>query len=217
MEVEKVNTESQSLALQLKAFPAIQNADSYVKAAEVLTEGRAMMKSIDAAYDSLIAAAYNAHRGAVAKKASYYKPIEEGVKFIKGLMERFDAEQEEKRLAEERRLQEEARKQEEERRLQDALEAEASGNKEEAEDLMNAPVDAPVVTVQKQTPKIAGVSFREIWDAEVTDFPALVKAVASGQVSINALEANQKFLRLQAQSLKATMRIPGVKACSRRV
>ncbi len=217
MELEQVNQGSLALAIRLREFGAIQGPDSYLAAADLLTLGRDTMNSIDDAYDDIIKKAHEAHKAAVAKKASYYRPVEEGCKLIKGAMERYDAEQEQKRLAEQRRLQQEARKQEEERRLQEAIEAETSGNKEEAEELLSAPVEVPVVTVLKATPKVAGVSFREIWDAQVTDFLALVKAVAAGQVSVNALEPNGKFLRQQAQSLKSTMKMPGVRVFSRRV
>jgi hypothetical protein len=46
---------------------------------------------------------------------------------------------------------------------------------------------------------------------------ALVKAVASGEVSINAILPNETFLRQQAESLKDTMNIPGVRSFSVRV
>ena len=208
---------SQVLAVQLKAFPAIKTADEYTRAGALLITGRGVLKQLDDAYDDIIKKAHEAHKTAVAKKASYADPIKGGTKFLEGLMDEYDAGQERKRLAEERRLQEEARKAEEERRLQEAVELEQSGNKQESEELISAPVEAPVVILSKTTPKVVGLSFQTRWDAEVIDFPALVKAVAEGKVSINALLPDQTFLRKQAESLRDTLRIPGVRAYSRRV
>lgn len=143
---------------------------------------------------------------------------------------------EEARRAAELAIAEAARKVEEARLMEEAQKAEAEGNKARAEAVLeeavtrveemkaeevaivSEPIETPVVILEKAVPKVAGgPSYRTIWDAQVTDLMALVKAVAAGQVSINALTANQTFLRQQAMSLKDTMRIPGVKAFSRRV
>jgi hypothetical protein len=149
---------------------------------------------------------------------------------------------EEARRAEEARKAaelEEARRiraEEEARLLAEAQKAEAEGNKVLADAILEVgvkqveelkvqeeiiaqePVEAPVVIVEKSVPKVAGgPSYRTIWDAQVVDLMALVKAVAAGTVSINALQANQTFLRQQAMSLKDTFKVPGCKAYSRRV
>ena len=128
------------------------------------------------------------------------------------------------------------REEEEARLLAEAQKAEAEGNtvladaiievgvkqveemKAQEEVIAQEPIVAPVVIVEKAVPKVAGgPSYRTIWDAQVVDMMALVKAVASGTVSINALQVNQTFIRQQAMSLKETFRIPGCKAYSRRV
>lgn len=216
MELEKVNETSQALAVQLKSFPAIRATDEYVKAGELLTVGRGVLKQLDDAYDPLIEANRKAWKLALAKKAEYYDPIEAGTKGLKSLMQVYDAEQERIRLAEERRLQEEARKQEEERRLQEAIEAEKSGNKEEAEEIITAPIETPVVTVQRSTPKVVGVSFSVRWSAEVVNLMELVKAVADGKANIEYLQANTVTLNRVAIALKSNMDVPGVKAVSKR-
>ena len=219
MEVKEINEASQALAVQLKSFPRITTKDDYVKAGQLWKTGKDMLRSIDMAYDSIIAAAYKAHREAVAKKAFYARPIEEGVKTIKRLMEEYDREQERKRLEEQRRLEAEARKAEEERILQEAVELEKMGNKKEAEELIEtAQIETPAVIVPKETPKLDdGPKFRTVWKAQVVDFSLLVKAVAEGKVPEKALMPNDTFLRQQAQSLKETANIPGVRVYSERV
>ncbi len=68
------------------------------------------------------------------------------------------------------------------------------------------------VSVPSQTPKVAGVTMRETWSAEVTDLMALVKGVASGQVPLACVQANTVGLNAQARALKDTMHYPGVRA-----
>jgi uncharacterized membrane protein YqiK len=130
---------------------------------------------------------------------------------------------------------EEARKLEEARLLEEARKAEAEGNKAKAEAILEVgvkqveelkaeekavaqePVVQTTVILQKEVPKVQGLSFREVWDAEVVCFSDLVVAVANGTASLSFLKADTMALRQQAQSLKGTMNIPGVKAVSRRV
>lgn len=67
------------------------------------------------------------------------------------------------------------------------------------------------VTIPKLTPKVDGTSFRETYSAEVTNLLALVVAVAKGQVPLDAIQANQSFLSMQARSLKTSLTYPGVR------
>jgi len=70
-------------------------------------------------------------------------------------------------------------KREEEARLQAAIEAEKAGQKDVAEEILASPIEEPVVVTPQEVPKInGGPVFRTIWDMEVTDFEALVRAVA---------------------------------------
>jgi chromosome segregation ATPase len=80
---------------------------------------------------------------------------------------------------------------------------------EQSESLAQSIV-APVV--QTEAPKIAGLSSREVWSAEVTDIKALCRAVADGMVSVNAVEANMSYLNKLAKMDKDQMSIPGAKA-----
>lgn len=218
MKLEKINEQSVTLVSQLKAFPAIQKPDEYILAGTLWKSGRDMMKAIDDGYDSIITSLHKTHKEAVAKKKSFYAPVEEGVKYVKSLMERFDRQEEEKRQAEQRRLQEIANKEAEERRLQEALEAEAAGETEEAEAILVEQVHVAPVIIPKEIPKVTGGPvFQTRWDMEVVDLKELVRAVANGIVPINAILPNEIFLRQQAVSLKEAMNIPGVRAYSKRV
>lgn len=62
--------------------------------------------------------------------------------------------------------------------------------------------------------KLAGVSTRQEWKAEVTDLMALVKAVAEGNASIELLQANQVEINKRAKALKKEFNVPGVRVYS---
>ena len=134
---------------------------------------------------------------------------------IKQKMLAYQQEEERNRRAEQARLNELARKEEERlRKLAEtkAVKAEAKGQIERAEEiresvpLISAPQAAPV-----EVPKVAGISTRQIWKAEVNDLSALIKAVAAGEVPPEALLPNTAYLGQTARALKSAMRWPGVR------
>jgi hypothetical protein len=61
------------------------------------------------------------------------------------------------------------------------------------------------------------VRFRTIWDAEVTDLRALVKAVVEGGAPLACVTADEKYLRKRAGADRDQLQIPGVRVYSRRV
>lgn len=113
--------------------------------------------------------------------------------------------QEELRLA-----QAAAAKLEEERRLQEAIELEAQGFKEEAAQVLDEVRLAPAVIVQAAPKKIAGSVTRTTWTAQVDDLGKLVKAVAAGVVPMLALTPNHSWLNTQATAYNEGLNFPGV-------
>lgn len=85
---------------------------------------------------------------------------------------------------------------------------EERGKDEQAEAIRDAV--RPVPTVIMDTPKVSGVTTRDIWSAEVVDFMALVAAVAKGEVPAGYLMANSATLNAAARAMKGAGRIPGV-------
>lgn len=83
-----------------------------------------------------------------------------------------------------------------------------------------AALTAQVVTVapEVESPsKVAGISGRVTYSAEVTDLLALVKAVAAGQAPVECLQADMKFLGAQARAFKKAGQLyPGVEARAER-
>jgi len=148
--------------------------------------------------------------------------------------------QEKARLIEEAKAAEEARKAAEKLEAQ-AEKLEAKGKVEQADALrenaaMQVAAPSPIVTA----PKIAGVSTRKAYSAEVTDLMALCKSVAAqallmesmgdpsklleivkgyaaSNTPIQALAADQKFLDSQAKAFKEAFAYPGCRLVSNKV
>jgi hypothetical protein len=131
----------------------------------------------------------------------------------------YDTRMAEAQLVEQRRLEAEARAQEETRRLAEAAALEAEGIAEgdegklaEATELIAAPIETAPVFVEKAVPQVQGLSFRETWEARVTDPMKLIQHVAQHPEHVNLLTPNATALRQMARSLKGSMRLPGVQA-----
>lgn len=71
----------------------------------------------------------------------------------------------------------------------------------------------PVIVATVVPAKTRGKVETAKWHAEVVDLLKLVQAVAAGQILIQAVLANQKYLDKRADSDREGMNIPGVKAC----
>lgn len=260
--VNEVESKALSIVDQARAV-TVTDSETYTVAGEMWKQIRDMMKEVADTFDPIIEAAHKSHKKALEQKAKYFKPLEDAQKNIKGLMSAYDAEQERIRKAEEERLrkiaEEEAekerqvelaaieaeRKAEEERLLQAALEAEASGNKDQAEQLMqtaedrnkeaaevaadiqSAPVYVAPVVVPKATPKLSGGPvYQTRWYAQVTSIRDLCRAIGSGSVSeetVIGLDRGKDgivtspALNKMAVALKNTMNVPGVKSYEKRV
>lgn len=202
---------------QAKAL-RIADPASYQAACDFLKALKALRAEIADTFEPHIKRAHESHKALLKEKADAEAPLAEAERIAKTALVGYDQEQERIRRAEALRLQAEARQQEEERRLREAIALEADGEVEEAAALIDAPIETPAIAVAPTTPKVAGISYRETWGAEVVDMGALVAWVAKNPQFSALLTPNMPALNAQARSLKGQMQIPGVKAvCTRDV
>jgi hypothetical protein len=202
---------------------AVNDAPTYTIAGEFLKGIKALRARIADTFDPHITRAFQAHKALVKEKADAEAPLQVAERAIKDKLVAFDKEQERLRLAEQRRLEEAARQAEETRRLAEAsaMEAEALANGDmalqaEAEALIAAPVETPVVFIEKATPKVAGLAYRLTYSAEVVNLAALVGYVAAHPESANLLLPNTVALNQMARAMKTALRLPGVKVIEKR-
>ena len=128
-----------------------------------------------------------------------------------GLLTEYNREQERIRQEEERLAREAAEKAAREEQLQRAIELEAAGDAEAAEQILEEPVFAPAV-IQTQAPmKVAGQVGSLVYSATVTDFRALLKAVVEGKAPLACVVADTSYLNSKAKLEKEGFNVPGVR------
>ena len=217
MERSAKEEQAMTLAEKVQALVIASNEDR-ISAEEMIQGAKALEDAIFAERDPVCKETHALWKKQVARRDSALAPLQDARKIIKQKCIAYDSEMERIRQAEERRLQEEARKRAEEEALSAAAQAEAEGDKETAEAILEAPLDVAPVSVPKSSPAPSRLTAgREIWSAEVTNLMALVKAVAEGKQPIAYLLPNMTALNGQAKSLKQHMAIPGTKATVKKV
>ena len=220
-----LETESATWAARAKGLQVIDK-ETYLNASHLLTSVKHFRAQIAAWFAPHIEAAMETKRKAdqarkalVDEKERMEAPLVDAEGMLKRSLLAWDAKQEQARLEQERQLQAEARKQAEALTLEAAaameLEARATGDVtmlQEAVDILEQPMDMPVVKVEKLMPHVQGVTYRDNWKvAEPIDIKVLAAAVAAGTVPTAYLTVNLTALNQWARATKGTQKIPGVR------
>ena len=193
---------------QARAIRIIDNV-RYVAAGDMLKGIKALRQRIAETFDPHIKRANEAHRALCRGKQEAEAPLLEAELIIKRGLVAFDDAQERIRREEERRRQEEAQKEEEARRVAEAaaLETEAlqTGDAsllDQAMELIDMPAPVAIIApVEKQTPKVAGVSYRENWRFRITD---------ATRIPREYLKVDEVKLGAVIRAMKGAATIPGV-------
>ena len=202
----------------------IVDSETYTAASEMLKGIKSLRNRIAEVFDKHVNAAWKAHKALVAEKSAAEAPLTlaEGV-IKRGLIDYSEA-QERLRRAEEKRLSELARQAEEDRRMAEAaaLEAEALATDDiemlaTAQEIIAAPVVAPVVSLPKATPTVSGISYRDSYVVTSINLPALVKAAALDANLLAYLQPNESAIGAVVRSTKGAMTIPGVTTDVKRI
>ena len=168
-EIIEVNTLALSVPDQAKQIAVIKTSEDYTRAGEVLLRIKEIRKKIEATFKPIKQKMDAAKKEVLDQEKAADKPLAEAEAWLKPMIAVYCAEQENIRQAEEARLREIARKEEEERQFAEALAAEAAGEKDVAEEIMAAPVQAPVVVVPKTVPKVSGIAIKKEWKFRIVD------------------------------------------------
>ena len=217
--------EAQSLALALPDNArSIQVSDYATKEAAnaFFLQCREARKRIAAVFDPHIdrakaakMAADATRAGLVAEKTAAEAPIVEAEGIVNREIMRFDAEDKKRRDEELRIATEKQRKENEEAALRAAVEAEAAGEKEEADAILEEAAHAPVfVPAPPPPPKLQGSAEVVTWKMEVVDLKALVLAIASGKAPLSYIVADEVAIRRTVTAQKDSFRCAGVKTWS---
>jgi len=184
----------------------VKDNASYAYAGDMLVAIKKVKKNIEEYFRPLKAAAYAAWKQICNRETEEIEKLTPAINHLNSQMTAYNIEQEKIRKAEEERLRREAQKAEEEARLQAAIEAEKTGQKEEAEAILAEPVFVPPPIVEKTVPKQAGLAMTTTWEAKIIN----EKLIPREYLIPDMVKINQVV-----RALKDKTNIPGIMAIPR--
>lgn len=216
---QELKTTAAGLAEQATALRVVDEP-TFQRAGTMLRAIKTYLARVGEVLNPIIQAAHKAHQEALTQKKRLEEPALVAERSLKASMGTYQTEQERLARAAEATAALERQRLEDEAKLQAALNAEARGDGQGAERILEAATPpAPIIVpaaVTPPPPKAEGVSFRKTYRAEVTDLRALVEAVAKGQVPLAYVEANLSALNQAARALKEELAVPGVRVIDER-
>jgi hypothetical protein len=205
---------------------SIVDAPSCVNASHLLKSVKLLRSEIQAWFEPHIEAAMETKRKAdaarkalVDEKDRMEAPLVNAEGVIKRALLAWEIEQERLRHEHEQALQAEAQQRAEAATLAAAAALELEANKtgdagmlKEAQDILDAPTDAPVVSVKSFVPKVTGVTYRDSWKAHPdVDVKALAAAVAAGRAPTTFLIPNMPAINQFARATQGGQPVAGVR------
>lgn len=213
----EVETEVAPVVRAADALPVVANVQQHEHALTLLADVMGAETRIEAVFKPSIDAAKESKRKAeaarveiVALRDQVLAPVLAARGTISAKCKAFELE--ERRAAEEtqKAMERSALAAQEQQRELDAAMADTQ---EEAEDALTAPLPEPVVAVVRpEVAKVAGVTSRETWSAEITDKLEFYRGCVERNDMYLAGEPNMVALNSRARNEKKDMKIPGVKA-----
>lgn len=223
----------------------IPDGAAFERIAEDRKVCKAFQKQGHALLDPFVASAHKAWKDQVALRDATLAPFDEFEGLAKDGIEEFQAEMERQRLAaeaaqrrERERLEAEAlaaaeaeqarlQREAEDAAIEAAATAEQNGDVQTAERILAAPIIAPTVApmpvftppamTMPAAPQVAGLSFRDKWDAELESLADVVREVAAGRAPLTLLKLDESATRKYAESTRGTVKVRGLRFVNRKV
>jgi len=185
----------------------IKSAEDFKIAGEHLIKAKKIQKSIDKFFDGNIKRLHASHKEAIVQKKAFLDPIKDGIQRVKNVMIQYEHIQESKAKA--LRIIEDNKKRKiaEDLKLEEAKALQDEGRKEEAEAVLETPVEIAPTPVEV-TPKVKGVSFSTIWKFEIINEALIPREYCM---------PNLKAIGSTAKNMKNRTWIPGVRIYSEKV
>lgn len=216
---------------------AVKDAESYEKAGNEVIFLTTVKDRSTGFLDPIRALLLKPYQVAQQKLKEAVTPLDESVSILKRRRLDWHAAQEAIRLEKQRQAQAEADRQAEESRKAASVQltigeidnALAQGDEKLAEALLEKPIEAPgvyqpPVHIESDVPKTKGLSRREKWVIEVTNFEDMILSVAEGICSmrdgkglmghapVNFLKENETAIKDMAKAQKKSFSYPGIRA-----
>lgn len=229
---QTLQAEAERWSVKAQSLPAIVDAESCTHASHLLRSVKGLRAEIAAWFAPHLEAAQDtkrkaeaARKGLADEQARMEAPLVAVELKVKQALIAWETEQEKVRQVEERRLQELARQEAETRTLEAAAalerEADLTNNPElrqEAADILAQPIEAPVVSVGKLTPKVQGIVYRDNWKAHPEiNIRNLAAAVAAGHAPVSFLMPNMTAINQWARATQGGQIIDGIRVFNDRL
>lgn len=199
-EVDKKMAAKEADAMAYAVALVIADNDTYTKADQFCVALKGLEKEIIADFADSKKAADIAHKTITAQEKSHLEKVIPPRNMVKQKMAVYQDAQEKLRREEEERQQAAAQKLADDAALEAAKQAEASGNHEEAEAIIQTPVVAVPVFIPRTIPKVATM-MQKRWTFRV---------VNAALVPRQYLIVDEKALLKQAQATGKNLVVPGV-------
>lgn len=198
---------------------AIKDDKSYRAACDFRIKVNEQRKAWAVAIKPSVQAAHQAHQKIKDVEKLVDRPLANSLMIVDPSISRWDTEQENLRRIQQEEINRKLKKDEEDRRIKEAEALHDSGQAEEAERVLEAPIQAPQVVLPSTT-KVAGIQNKTYWSAEVWDMVKLCRAVGEGKVDPMMVLPNEPELNAMARRNKDAMNAQwekfGVRAVSRK-
>jgi len=211
--MDNFDKEAEVVALSLRSkVDALEVIDqgSYDLANAINKQAYEGRKAFHAWFDPIDEASKRQRQATIAQGKKIDDPFDYVIKVTGSKAATWMRAEQAKAAEEKRKAEEAARKEAEEAQIRAAEALQKEGLTAAAEMVLDAPVVAAKVEVAIPE-KSDGVSYRDVWSAEVVCLSELVKAVAAGTAPLNAIMANDTYLGQWARMSKGTESLPGVK------
>ncbi len=213
-----IQTGTQTWLEKAKNFQIVDQESLIIISAMALDIKRFRTKTVEMELGPPKEATNKAHKVASALFNKYVNPLKSAEEQCTTKISAYQQEMERIRLKaadEAQKSAEDSARKDRERLDNEALNAVEKGDEEglaraKAEKEMVDPQDhLPVPTPPEKMPQ--GVSTRANWQAEVTDLPALIRAVMEGHAPQNFIVANEKTIGKYGKATEGTQKIPGIR------
>lgn len=207
-EIQDLQASSSDMVKQATAL--VVNSDaSFTSGSQMLLDIKRVSKTVEARFKEPVDMAFKAHRAMTALRDSVLNPFKSAEGIIKQKVGEYQLAIERKRADEAVYLRRQQEAKAEAERIAKAQDQMDKGDLTGCEQTLAAPAEPVVVRIETpEAPKVAGVSFREVWKYEITD-PALIPA----EYKI----VDEPKLRKVVAALGKSTNIPGIRVYAEKV
>lgn len=190
----------------------VTDGTNYSAAAEFLKELKTAQNRVTTFFADMKKKAYDSWKQVVADENKVLNPLKRAEASIKTKMLDYDYAQKRQAEIEEKRLQKiaDAKAEAERQRLIKAAEKLQTESLRDERLAEAEEIEAPVIHVQHDTPKVTGISTRTTWKARVLDKKAFVVAASIDANLLGFVSVDQTALNKLAQATKGQLDYPGI-------